>query len=37
MSIVQSSLNVRKYKKKLKSDIDEYIKIRNNMQKIKTV
>jgi len=36
MKIIKDSINVRKYRKKLKSEIDNYLKKRNHLHKIKT-
>lgn len=37
LSIVQSASGIKKYKKKMRSEIDQYIKTRNNLQKMKPV
>ncbi len=36
-SFLQQSTSIRKYKKKLKGEIGEYLKRRNNLQKVKTI
>lgn len=37
MSIMQSASGIKKYKKKMRGEIDQYIKTRNHLQKIKPV
>ena len=36
-SFIDHSTSIRKYKKKIKGEIDEYIKRRHHLQKVKTV
>lgn len=36
-SIIEQSMNVKKYKKKLKTEITEYLKLRSHLQKMRTI
>lgn len=36
-SIIEQSINVKKYKKRLKNEISEYLKLRGHLQKMKTI
>jgi hypothetical protein len=36
-SIIEQSINIKKYKKRLKTEISDYLKLRSHLQKMKTI